>query len=293
MNSEHSWNPKKQATRRIVSQGRWLDISRPAIMYIVNLTEDSFSDGGRFDSVHQAIDAAMKAVDQGAHIIDLGAESTRPGAQDISADQQLQKILPVLKQLRQHKDLWISVDTSDAEVINQVLAQGADMINDVRSLTRPGAMQAIVDNQAAICLMHMQGQPNNMQSNPQYTNVLTEVESFLLTRVEQSVQAGINRQSIIIDPGFGFGKKLQDNLVLLDKLHIFTQHDLPVLAGLSRKSMFGTITGKQVHERATLSALAGLLALERGASILRVHDMEPTLDALSLHNALEDRKNTQ
>lgn len=255
-------------------------------MYIVNLTEDSFSDGGKFSTAHQAIDDALVAADKGAAIIDLGAESTRPGALAIPAKAQLQKILPVLQQLRKHTQLWLSIDTSDAQVIEHVIAEGADIINDVRALTQTGALQAVAQSEVAVCLMHMQGQPTTMQEKPYYDDTTAEVESFLLNRAQQCQQAGVDRHAIILDPGFGFGKTVEDNIELLNNLPILVKHDYPLLVGLSRKSMLGAMTDRDVDDRVVASALVGLLALERGAHILRAHDLEASLDALAIYKKM-------
>ena len=274
-------------TAEIIAHGRKLDLSSPAIMYIVNLTPDSFSDGDKFSSANEAIDNALSATENGAAIIDLGAESTRPGATEVPAENQLQKILPVLKELRKNTQLWLSIDTSNALVMERVIAEGADLINDVRSFSKPGALQAVASSKVAVCLMHMQGQPATMQDNPCYENTTKEVEQFLLQRAEQCQQAGINKQAIILDPGFGFGKTLQDNIELINNLPSLGRHGFPLLAGISRKSMLGAITGRDVSDRAVASALAGLLALERGANILRVHDLEANLDALAIYKHVQ------
>ena len=274
-------------TAEIIAHGRKLDLSSPTIMYIVNLTPDSFSDGDKFSSANEAIDNALSAAENGAAIIDLGAESTRPGASEVPAENQLQKILPVLKELRKNPQLWLSIDTSNALVMERVIAEGADIINDVRSFSKPGALQAVASSKVAVCLMHMQGQPATMQDNPCYENTTKEVEQFLLQRAEQCQQAGINKQAIILDPGFGFGKTLQDNIELINNLPSLGRHGFPLLAGISRKSMLGAITGRDVSDRAVASALAGLLALERGANILRVHDLEANLDALAIYKHVQ------
>ncbi|MBX9894941.1 MAG: dihydropteroate synthase [Nitrosomonas sp.] len=255
-------------------------------MGIVNITPDSFSDGGLFLSEQQAIAHANRLISEGADILDIGGESTRPGSQQVDIDEELKRIMPVLEALV-HTGVPISVDTSKPEVMKRAIAAGAQMINDVHALRNPHALEEVAANaHVKICLMHMQGMPQNMQANPQYTDIVTEVKNFLQQRIQIAEAWGISKDRLVIDPGFGFGKTLQHNLTLLNRLDKFTELDVPVLAGLSRKSMLGAITGNTVHQRLHESVAAALLAVIKGARIVRVHDVKASKDALAVYHAM-------
>ena len=253
---------------------------RPQVMGIVNVTPDSFSDGGRFYSPDQALDHARRLIDAGADSLDIGGESTRPGALAVGEQEELERILPVLEGLR-HCGVPVSVDTMKPAVMRAALAAGAAMINDVCALQVPGALEAVRDSDCAVCLMHMQGEPRRMQDAPQYRDVLNEVHDFLATRIAACEAAGITRARLCIDPGFGFGKTLEHNLALLRGLPRLAEL-APVLVGVSRKRMIGEITGRSVEDRLAGSVAAALRAVENGASIVRVHDVAATVDALKI-----------
>lgn len=246
-------------------------------MGILNVTPDSFSDGARFNQFDSAVRHATEMLEAGADIIDIGGESTRPGASEVSVAEEINRVIPLVKAIKA-LGARVSVDTSKADVMLAAAEAGADMLNDVRALTQPGALQAAVESKLPVCLMHMQGQPRSMQHNPEYHNVVQEVYDFLNQRVTACEQAGISRDLLSIDPGFGFGKSLQHNLQLLNDLPVFSELKLPILVGLSRKSMLGQITGREVHDRMAASLAVALLAMQRGASIIRVHDVAQTLD---------------
>jgi dihydropteroate synthase len=271
----------------VLRLGRFsLPLDRPLIMGVVNVTPDSFSDGGRFLGVQQAVEHAHTLLAEGADILDLGGESSRPGAEPVSLDEELRRVMPVLEQLAQ-MPVPVSVDTCKPEVMRRVIAAGAAMVNDINALREPGALAAVAQSQAAVCLMHMQGGPRTMQQDPHYEDVLSEVTAFLAQRIETAQRAGIARERIVVDPGFGFGKNTGHNLELLRGLSKIAALGQPVLVGLSRKSLFGKITGKPVAERVAASVAAALLAAERGAAMVRVHDVAATRDALLVLNAIE------
>ena len=253
-------------------------LDRPLIMGVVNVTPDSFSDGGRFLEPAAAILHARRLMDEGADLIDLGAESSRPGAAaEVSAKEELRRLLPILKGLR---ELPLSIDTVKPEVMCVALAEGASMINDINALRSPGAVAAVAAADAAVCLMHMQGSPGTMQQRPSYDDVVAEVKAFLRERIETVRAAGIALERIVVDPGFGFGKTLEHNLELLRHLRQFESLGVPLLAGWSRKSSLGMITGKPADDRLAASIAAALIAAQNGAAILRVHDVAATRDAL-------------
>ncbi len=252
----------------------------PAVMGIVNITPDSFSDGGRYVVARQAIDHARRLVDEGADILDIGAESTRPGAQSVSVEEELDRLLPVLQAVRD-LGVAVSVDTMKPTVMRAALAAGATMINDVNGFQAEGAWLAVRDSTCALCVMHMQGMPRTMQEAPSYTNVVDEVEAFLIERIESAKAVGIGRERICIDPGFGFGKTLEHNLDLLAALPRFARL-APVLVGLSRKRMIGALTGRDIPDRLAGSLAAALRAVQNGAAIVRVHDVAATVDALKI-----------
>jgi dihydropteroate synthase len=255
-------------------------------MGVLNVTPDSFSDGGRHATVRQARAAAAAMVEAGAAIIDIGGESTRPGAPAVPLDEERRRVLPVVEALADLPCL-LSVDTSRPEIMREAIERGVGLINDVRALSRDGAVEAIAGSGAAVCLMHMQGTPETMQRDPRYVDVVSQVKAFLLERAQTCIGAGIGRSRIAIDPGFGFGKTLAHNLALLRALPQFAATGLPVLAGLSRKSMIGALTGRSVDDRLAGSIALATLAAERGARIIRAHDVAQTVDALRIVAALQ------
>jgi dihydropteroate synthase len=264
-----------------------LPLERPLVMGVVNVTPDSFSDGGRFLEPAAAIAHAYKLIEEGADLVDIGAESSRPGAAAVvSADEELRRLLPVLRGLRD-APVPVSVDTVKPQVMRAALAEGAAMINDINALLAPGALAAVVATDAAVCLMHMQGTPGTMQQQPYYADVVAEVKAFLQERMRAARDAGIALERIAIDPGFGFGKTLEHNLELLRHLREFRALGVPLLAGWSRKSSLGKITGKPAGDRLAASIAAALIAAQNGAGILRVHDVAATRDALSVLAAVD------
>ena len=279
-------HPSLLTPHAVLKLGRFsLALDRPLIMGVVNVTPDSFSDGGRFFGLHQAVEHARLLVEEGADILDIGGESSRPGAEPVGIDEELRRVMPVLQQLAQ-MPVPVSVDTCKPEVMRRAIAEGAAMVNDIHALRESGALAAVVQSQAAVCLMHMQGRPRTMQQDPHYQDVLSEVTAFLTERVEAALHAGIERERIIIDPGFGFGKNTGHNLELLRGLPRIAGLGQPVLVGLSRKSLFGKITGKPVADRVSASVAAALIAVERGAAMVRVHDVAATRDALMVWQAV-------
>ena len=263
-------------------------INKPyTVMGILNLTPDSFSDGGQFLNPDAAIQRVKEMIEEGADIIDIGGESTRPGAQPLTAEEEIQRVVPVIEAICKQCDFPVSIDTSKADVMKAAIAAGATMINDVRALQEPGALDTAVELQVPVCLMHMQGQPRTMQQNPTYADVVNDVKSFLSDRVQACVAAGIDRKKLIIDPGFGFGKTLGHNLSLLKHLSEFVSMDLPVLVGISRKSMLGTILDAEVDQRVAGGVATTVLGFEAGAKVFRVHDVKQTVDALKVSQAVQ------
>ena len=263
------------------------DLSRAVVMGILNVTPDSFSDGGRFDRVEQAVEHALRMQDEGADIIDIGGESTRPGAAAISEDEEIERVVPVIRVLRQQSGIPVSIDTSKAAVMRAAVEAGADMINDVNALQAAGALEAGLELDKPVCLMHMQGQPRSMQQDPRYDDVVQDVAVYLRQRSRACLDAGIARGNIVIDPGFGFGKTLQHNLDLLNALESICELELPVLVGISRKSMLGAIVDRPVDERLYAGLAAAVIAYQKGARLFRVHDVAPTRDALAVCDALQ------
>lgn len=262
------------------------DLSRPLVMGIVNVTPDSFSDGGRHLQRDAALAHAQQLIAEGADILDIGGESTRPGARPVSVQEELDRVLPVIEGLR-GAPVPISIDTFKPEVMQAAIAAGALMVNDINALQDAAAMNAVAaGNDVAVCLMHKQGNPQTMQQQPHYQNVVAEVCAFLRERIAAAEAAGIQRNRIVIDPGFGFGKTLAHNLALLGELKRLTELGVPVLAGLSRKSMLGAITGQDAGHRVHASVAAALIAVQRGADIVRVHDVRATVDALKVWQAV-------
>ncbi|HEY4732145.1 MAG TPA: dihydropteroate synthase [Gammaproteobacteria bacterium] len=257
-------------------------------MGILNITPDSFSDGGQFMSPGIAVQRAREMVGQGAAIIDVGGESTRPGAPQVSIEEELARVIPVIEALRNDLTVPISIDTSKPEVMREAVRAGAGMINDVRALREKGALQTAVELDVPVCLMHMQGEPRTMQHSPHYGDVVAEVKSFLKDRIKTCIESGISRDRLLIDPGFGFGKSLEHNLRLLQGLNEFRDLNIPLLAGFSRKSMIGQILDVPVQERLYGSIALATLALWQGANLVRVHDVRATRDAIGIINAIRD-----
>lgn len=270
-----------------------LELNTPAVMGILNITPDSFSDGGKlFGSGHAHIDHCLRAAEQmvqdGAAILDIGGESTRPGATPVSSEEEIARVLPVVDAIACRIDVVISVDTSNPHLMTEAAKHGASLINDVRALQREGALAAAAATGLPVCLMHMQGEPGDMQQDPRYSDVVADVRHWLQARAEACTQAGITDDRILLDPGFGFGKTLEHNLSLLKHLDQLTTAPYPVLVGLSRKSIAGKITGRPIDERLPASLALAQMALDRGARILRVHDVAATTDMLKIWCAVRD-----
>jgi dihydropteroate synthase len=264
-----------------------LPLTRPLIMGVLNITPDSFSDGGKFFQLKQALGHAEALIAEGADMIDIGGESTRPGAAPVSLDEERRRVLPVLEKLAAGP-VPVSIDTQKPELMREAAAAGAAMVNDVNGFRAPGAFEAVADGNAALCIMHMQGEPRSMQRNPSYSNVIEEVRDYLAARVSAAEARGIPRERVIIDPGFGFGKTLAHNIALLRRLREFQGIGGALLAGLSRKTMLGVITGRDPAQRVHASVAAALLAVQHGAQIVRVHDVAATRDALAVWQAVRE-----
>jgi len=270
-----------------------IDLAVPRVMGIVNVTPDSFSDGGRFADPQGAMSHCERLLREGADILDIGGESTRPGARAPGIDEELARVLPVLRHALS-LGVPVSVDTSEPAVMRAALDLGADVINDVRALRRDGALQAVASfPSAGVCLMHMQGEPGSMQAAPRYADVLADVAAFLAAQKDRAVAAGITPERIVLDPGIGFGKRVEDNLALLARQRELLALGRPLLVGWSRKSTLGEITGRSVDERLAASVAAALMAVERGASIVRVHDVAATVDALEVWRAVQLKERTR
>ena len=268
--------------------GRSLDLARPQVMGILNVTPDSFSDGGRYVGSEAAIRQAKRLIGEGAAIVDVGGESTRPGAEAVPLQQELDRVIPVIERIAAAFDVPVSVDTSKAEVMTAAAAAGAGLINDVNALRGVNALTAAAATGLPVCLMHMQGEPRTMQTAPQYDDVVADILNYLEDRLAHCEHAGMARGRLLVDPGFGFGKTLRHNLELLRGLQRFEALGVPVLVGISRKSMLGTLTGRPVDERLAGSLAAAVLAAERGARVIRVHDVAATVDALKIWQAVAD-----
>lgn len=266
--------------------GKILDLGKPCVMGILNVTPDSFSDGGKFLQTDAAVNQALQMVEDGAAIVDVGGESTRPGAPAVSVQEELDRVIPVIDALTARLDIPLSIDTSKPEVMAAAVEAGAGLINDVNALRAEGALQQAAKLKVPVCLMHMQGQPQTMQQAPHYASVVDEVKAFLEERIAACLRQGIPEAHILIDPGFGFGKTLDHNLQLLRQLRELCQLGRPLLVGLSRKSMLGTLTGRAPEQRVAASVAAAILAVEQGASIVRVHDVAETVDALKILDAV-------
>ncbi|GAA3931381.1 dihydropteroate synthase [Litoribacillus peritrichatus] len=265
-----------------------LDLDRVHVMGVLNVTPDSFSDGGRFATLDNALMQAESMFQSGATFIDVGGESTRPGAKEVSLQEEMDRVLPVVEALSETQEVVISVDSSSPQLLHEASKIGMGLINDVRALQREGALEVASETQLPICLMHMQGSPQCMQENPNYKNAIDDISTFFEERIQACIGAGISKDKLILDPGFGFGKTLTHNLMLLKQLTVFERFDLPLLVGLSRKSMLGQITGKEVAERLAASLSSSVIAAMNGARIIRVHDVEETVDALKVVQAMLD-----
>ncbi|HDX8343927.1 TPA: dihydropteroate synthase [Aeromonas dhakensis] len=265
---------------QLISKGLSLSLERPHVMGILNVTPDSFSDGGHFNQLERAMTHARQMVAEGATLIDIGGESTRPGAPDVSEQEELDRVLPVVERMVRELDVMISLDTSKAAVMREGCAAGAHLINDVRALLEPGALAAAAAADVPVCLMHMQGQPRTMQAEPHYDDLLGEVRAFFDERIAACLTAGIAREQLLLDPGYGFGKTLEHNYQLLARQESLLDYQLPLLVGMSRKSMIGNLLGRPVDERLAGSLACALIGMQRGARIIRVHDVRATMDAL-------------
>jgi len=272
---------------RLDCRGQVLDLSEPVVMGVLNVTPDSFSDGGRYSSVDAAITQGVRLADQGAAIIDIGGESTRPGAAPVGVAEESRRVLPVIEALAARLAVVISVDTSKPEVMRAAVAAGAGLINDVRALEAPGAVEAAAATGAAVCLMHMRGEPLTMQDDPSYEDVVADVRDYLAARVAACRQSGIGPDRLCVDPGIGFGKHPDHNLALLASLDRLADPRIPVLVGVSRKSLVGIITGRQPGERLAGSVAFAALAVMRGATIVRAHDVAATVDAVKVACAVK------
>ncbi len=269
--------------------GRMLVLDHPRIMGIVNVTPDSFSDGGEYATTDAAVEQALRLAEEGADILDIGGESTRPGADDVSLEEELRRVIPVIERLAKESVLPISIDTSKPEVMRAAVAAGAGMINDVYALRREGALDAAAELGVPVVLMHMLGEPRSMQMAPDYDDVVADVHRFLAERIFAAEMSGIPKKKIVIDPGFGFGKTTAHNLTLLAQLERFTDLGVPLLAGLSRKRTIGELTGRDdPHDRVYGSVAAHVIAAQHGAKLLRVHDVAATVDALKVWRAVSD-----
>jgi len=267
-----------------------LDLSFPHVMGILNVTPDSFSDGGKHDALVDALTHTNEMVNAGATIIDVGGESTRPGADEVSVEQELERVIPVVEAIAQRFEVWISVDTSKAEVIRESARVGAHIINDVRSLSEPGALEAAAETGLPVCLMHMQGEPRTMQQAPHYENILSEVDTYFAQQIARCEAAGIKKDRLILDPGFGFGKNLSHNYELLAHLSDFHHFGLPLLVGMSRKSMIGQLLNVGPSQRLTGSLSCAVIAAMQGAQIIRAHDVKETAEAMRVVEATRRAK---
>ena len=277
---------------KLTARGQTLSLATPQVMGILNVTPDSFSDGGTHNTPAKALEHARKMIAEGATIIDIGGESTRPGAAEVSPEQEAERVVPVVAEIARESDVWISVDTSKALVIREAANAGAHILNDIRSFSEPGALQAAAQSGLPVCVMHMQGEPRTMQQAPHYQNVVREVYAYLEEQVARCTAAGIEKNHIILDPGFGFGKTLAHNYQLLDKLDVFHNLGLPVLAGMSRKSMIGQLMDIPPDERVAGSVACAVIAAMKGAQIIRVHDVKETVQAMKVVEATSLAKET-
>ncbi|ADU67828.1 dihydropteroate synthase [Pantoea sp. At-9b] len=275
---------------KLYARDTHLDLSFPHVMGILNVTPDSFSDGGKHNSLVDALTHTNEMVNAGATIIDVGGESTRPGADEVSVEEELERVIPVVEAIAQRFEVWISVDTSKAEVIRESARVGAHIINDIRSLSEPGAMQAAAETGLPVCLMHMQGEPRTMQQAPQYQNIVSEVDAYFTEQIARCVAAGIKKENLLLDPGFGFGKNLSHNYELLAELSHFHHFGMPLLVGMSRKSMIGQLLNVGPAQRLTGSLTCAVIAAMQGAHIIRVHDVKETVEAMRVVEATRRAK---
>jgi len=257
------------------------------VMGVLNVTPDSFSDGGSYTKVDNAVKQALLMQQQGAEIIDIGGESTRPGAKSVSLDEELSRVIPVIEKIREQSNVAISIDTSKPQVMQAAINAGADMVNDVNALNAGGAVDMCVKHEVPVCLMHKQGNPQTMQEKPVYDDIVSEIKQYLMARADVCIQAGMSSKNILIDPGFGFGKTLENNLSLLKEMRLFSELAYPVLVGVSRKSMFGALLDRAVEDRLVASVAAVVIAYQKGARFFRVHDVAETCDALKVCAAIE------
>jgi dihydropteroate synthase len=271
---------------RLVCGSRTLELAKPQVMGVLNVTPDSFSDGGLFISVPEALQQARQMSAEGAAIIDVGGESTRPGASAVSSQEELDRIIPVIEAIHQELDVVVSVDTSKPEVMKAAVTAGAGMINDVRALREAGALQAAAEADVPVCLMHMKGEPRTMQGNPHYDDIVNEIKDFLRERIESCENNGIPGDRLLIDPGFGFGKTIEHNLTLVKRLEEFADLGKPILMGVSRKSTIGAITGRPVDQRVYASVALAALCCLAGAKLIRAHDVAATVDAINMTYAV-------
>ena len=275
---------------KLFARDSHLDLSFPHVMGILNVTPDSFSDGGKHNALVDALTHTNEMVNAGATIIDVGGESTRPGADEVSVEEELERVIPVVEAIAQRFEVWISVDTSKAEVIREAARVGAHIINDVRSLTEPGALDAAAATGLPVCLMHMQGEPRTMQQAPVYENILSEVDTYFAQQIARCEAAGIKKERLILDPGFGFGKNLSHNYELLAHLGDFHHFGLPLLVGMSRKSMIGQLLNVGPSQRLTGSLSCAVIAAMQGVQIIRAHDVKETAEAMRVVEATRRAK---
>jgi dihydropteroate synthase len=270
---------------KLFAQGSTLDLAYPHVMGILNVTPDSFSDGGAHNTLVEAVKHANLMINAGATIVDIGGESTRPGAAEVSVDEELSRVIPVIEAIAQRFEVWISVDTSKPEVIRESARVGAHIINDIRSLTEPGALEAAAEAGLPVCLMHMQGEPRTMQDAPKYDDVFADVNRFFIEHIARCEAAGITKDKLLLDPGFGFGKNLSHNYALLARLSELHRFDLPLLVGMSRKVMIGQLLNVGPTERLSGSLACAVIAAMQGAQIIRVHDVKETVEAMRVVEA--------
>lgn len=275
---------------KLFARDSHLDLSFPHVMGILNVTPDSFSDGGKHNALVDALTHTNEMVNAGATIIDVGGESTRPGADEVSVEEELERVIPVIDAIAQRFEVWISVDTSKADVIREAARVGAHIINDVRSLSEPGALEAAASTRLPVCLMHMQGEPRTMQQAPVYENILSEVDTYFAQQIARCEAAGIKKERLILDPGFGFGKNLSHNYELLAHLGDFHHFGLPLLVGMSRKSMIGQLLNVGPSQRLTGSLSCAVIAAMQGAQIIRAHDVKETAEAMRVVEATRRAK---
>ncbi|MDO6488666.1 dihydropteroate synthase [Colwellia sp. 4_MG-2023] len=268
------------------NQAALADLSNVQVMGIVNVTPDSFSDGGKFAQFDQALKQVELMIENGVDIIDIGGESTRPGAIEVSETDEVTRVIPLLKAIKSRFNICVSIDTSKAVVMNEAITYGADMINDVRALQNEGCLDVIAQSDVSVCLMHMKGLPKTMQQSPQYTNIIDDIVTFFEERIRSCKEKGINSERLILDPGFGFGKTLEHNYQMLAQFSLFKKFNLPLLAGTSRKSMLGNLLNRDVDQRLAGSLATAILAVQQGANIVRVHDVAETVDAIKILNAV-------